>query len=197
MLTFERRENLISEANGDGLQQPQSVQKPTVSFAHLFLASAAATAIVGVLAVLWRVLSGAPTLSDLYAVIWSRGGAIELFSVPWWFGVVAFVFTGLVIAPVVYWTMWMRTRRRSAALGEPPREPAPGRRGFVTGSVLWFLTEMWIKPLAGLGMFSTNAEYPLQSLIGSFVLWNLYGWVMEAYVHPQRRFIQRGRFKPA
>jgi uncharacterized membrane protein YagU involved in acid resistance len=73
---------------------------------------------------------------------------------------------------------------------------SPWLRGLVWGLILWFLAQVMVMPMMGMGIFSGNTPQPAMAVMGSFIGHALYGAILGAIAgeqayrmgqHPQTR----------
>jgi hypothetical protein len=85
----------------------------------------------------------------------------------WWMGMIWHFLNGTIIFPLIYaWAVY-------PALGGQP-----WFRGMVWGVTLWLLSQLFVSPLLGFGVFATATPRPLAFVLASLVVHIIYGAVL-------------------
>ena len=87
----------------------------------------------------------------------------------WWIGMIVHFINGTIIFPLIY-----------AYLLYPILRGQPWLRGLTWGLILWFLAQIVVMPMMGMGAFSTKAPEPGMTVMGSLIGHIIYGVLLGA-----------------
>ncbi len=121
-------------------------------------------------------MMGMPKM-DIAAMLGSMfaGGQMPAFySGAWWMGMLIHFVNGTIIFALLY-----------AYLLHPILAGGPWLRGLEWGLVLWFLAQVAVMPMMGMGVFSANSPRPAISVMASLIGHAIYGIVLGAIAGPQ------------
>ncbi len=134
------------------------MERPSVS--HSILAGLLATLAMTFLMYLAPTM-GMPKM-DIAAMLGSMLGS-------WWMGMLAHFVNGTIVFPLVY-----------AYLLYAVLPGWPWLKGTLLGLILWFVAQVVVMPMMGMGMFSAKASAPALLVMGSFIGHFVYGTLLGA-----------------
>ena len=116
-------------------------------------------------------LMGMPKM-DIAAMLGSllNGGQMPApMSGPWWMGMVLHFINGVVLFPLIYAYLLYGVLPGSNWV-----------KGMLWGVILWFVAQVMVMPLMGMGVFSSGAPQPVMSVLGSLMGHLVYGALLGA-----------------
>lgn len=102
------------------------------------------------------------------------GGMPEPMGGSWLFGMLIHFVNGTVIFPLVF--AFLLYRRLPGA---------PLVKGMIWGVVLWFLAQVMVMPMMGVGFFAGHAPQPFMTVFGSLMGHFVYGAILGGIYRPQ------------